>query len=379
MTPARVFLAFAALLCAATPAAADILIGAAGPFSGSNASLGEQLQRGVQQAVDDINAAGGVGGERLSVKFEDDGCDPRKAVEIATGFVSAGVKVVIGHYCSGASIPASKVYQKAGIVQISPASTHPKFTDEGGWNVIRMCPRDDAHGTAAADLVLTKFAAKKIAILDDQSATEVALAQRFRSALAAGGMTPVFEANYKPGAKSYDDLAQRLNATAPDAVYLAGSYVEASIIVRQLRDLGSTTQILSGDQLVTDEFWLAAKTAGEGTLMTFAYDARKFEAARTVLQRFKEAKYAAEGFTLYAYAAVEAWAAAAEATSGTDSARIAQWLRSGNRINTVTGEVRFDAKGDLQAPKFAWFKWTKGRYLEIDPATLDEPELPEEP
>ncbi|MEI8178804.1 branched-chain amino acid ABC transporter substrate-binding protein, partial [Aestuariivirga sp.] len=119
------------LLLSAAPAFADILIGAAAPLSGPNAALGEQLRRGVQAAVDDINSTGGIKGEKLAVQFADDGCDPRKAIDVATSFVSAGVKAVIGHYCSGASIPASKVYQKAGIIQISPASTNPKYTDEG--------------------------------------------------------------------------------------------------------------------------------------------------------------------------------------------------------------------------------------------------------
>ena len=151
MKRARLPLLLLTLLVSAPPAFADILIGAAAPLSGPNAALGEQLRRGVQRAVDDINATGGIRGEKLTVQFADDGCDPRKAVDVATGFVSAGIKAVVGHYCSGASIPASKVYQKAGIVQISPASTNTKFTDEGGWNVVRLVPRDDALGHQLVD------------------------------------------------------------------------------------------------------------------------------------------------------------------------------------------------------------------------------------
>lgn len=326
-------------------------------------------------AIADINAAGGISGERLSVTFADDACDPKKAVEAATGFISAGVKAVIGHYCSGSSIPASKVYEKAGIVMISPASSHPKLTDEGGWNVIRMCPRDDAQGSAAASLVQAKFAGKKIAVLNDQSPSQLALAAKFRSGLAANGVTPVLDETYKPGAKDYGGLALRLRNAFPDVVYLAGSYVEAGLVVRELRDLGSGAQIISGDQLVSEDFWNTAKDAGEGTLMTFTYDARKFEEARSVMQKFKEAEYSAEGFTLYAYAAVEAYAKASIATSGTDGARIAAWLRAGNRVSTVTGEVAIDAKGDLKSPKFAWFRWSDGRYAEVDPATLEPPAL----
>ena len=102
---------------------------------------------------------------------------------------------------------------------------------------------------------------------------------------------------------------------------------------------------------------------------------RKFPAARSAVEKFRQAEFNPEGFTLYAYAAVQAWVAAAEATGGTDSAKIAEWLRAGNRVNTVTGEVRFDPKGDLIDPRFAWFKWIDGRYVEIDPATLEPPLL----
>jgi len=157
MTVRHTALAILALIAMAAPVRAEILIGAAAPLSGSNAALGEQLRRGAQMAVDDINATGGIRGERLAIAFADDNCEPRKAVEVATGFVADKVRAVIGHYCSGASIPASKVYEKAGIIQISPASTSPKFTDEGGCNVIRLVPRDDAQAVASAELVLAKF------------------------------------------------------------------------------------------------------------------------------------------------------------------------------------------------------------------------------
>ena len=363
------------LLGAAQPAAAEILIGAAGPFSGPNAALGEQLRRGVQMAVDDINATGGIRGEPLSLKFADDGCDPRKAVEVATGLVSAGVKLVAGHYCSGASIPASKVYERASIVQISPASTHPKFTGEGSWNVIRLAPRDDAQGAAAAQLVLDHFRDRKIAILSDQSAAATQLAARFREGLAAAGLKPVLDEPYKPGAKAYPELAQRLATAGTQVVYLAGSYVEGAVIVRELREAGSTAQFISTDALVNEDFWNVAKDAGEGTLMSFTYDVRKLQSARPVLDRFREADYSAEGFTLYAHAAIQAYVAAVEATGTTDATRIAEWLRGGNRINTAVGEVSFDAKGDLRQPKLAWFKWVNGRYTEIDPATLEPPVL----
>ena len=375
MITARLPFALLALALAAAPALADIQIGAAAPLSGPTAALGEQLRRGVQMAVDDLNATGGIRGERLAVTFSDDGCDPRKAVDAATGFATAKVKAVIGHYCSGASIPASKVYQKAGILQISPASTHPKFTDEGGWNVVRLVPRDDAQARAAAALVLEKFAAKKIAIASDQSPGFATHAAAFRAGLQQKGVQPVASESFKAGTKDLAPLAQRLVDAGADVVYLSGSYVESGLIARALRALGSRAQLVSGDALVTEDFGNQAKEAAEGTLMTFTYDPRKFQAARTVVEQFRAQEQNAEGFTLYAYAAVQALAAAAEATGSMDSARLAEWLRGGNRFDTVVGTVSFDAKGDLENPAIAWFKWIDGRYVEIDPATLAPPVL----
>lgn len=364
-----------ALVLAGPPALAEILVGTAGPFSGPNAVLGEQIRRGTQQAIDDYNATGGLRGERLALKALDDGCDPRKAVEVATELVTAGVTFVAGHYCSGASIPASKVYEKAGIVQISPASSHPRFTDDGGWNVIRATPRDDAQGTAAARLIAEKFPKATIAILSDQSPASAALVTKLREGLAAANLRPVLDTTFKPGAEDYADVALSVTEAGAELVYLAGTYVEGAAIAKALRGMGSAAQLMGGDALLTEDYWRLAGDAAEGTLVTFLLDPQRLESARTVISRFDESGDAPEGHTLYAYAAVQAWIQAAEATGSTDSARIAEWLRAGNRVQTVVGPMSFDAKGDLREPLFAWFRWSKGRYAEVDPRTLEPPEL----
>lgn len=364
-----------ALVLAGPPALAEILVGTAGPLSGPNAVLGEQIRRGTQQAIDDYNATGGLRGERLALKALDDGCDPRKAVEVATELVTAGVTFVAGHYCSGASIPASKVYEKAGIVQISPASSHPRFTDDGGWNVIRATPRDDAQGTAAARLIAEKFPKATIAILSDQSPASAALVTKLREGLAAANLRPVLDTTFKPGAEDYADVALSVTEAGAELVYLAGTYVEGAAIAKALRGMGSAAQLMGGDALLTEDYWRLAGDAAEGTLVTFLLDPQRLESARTVISRFNESGDAPEGHTLYAYAAVQAWIQAAEATGSTDSARIAEWLRAGNRVQTVVGPMSFDAKGDLRDPLFAWFRWSKGRYAEVDPRTLEPPEL----
>ena len=145
---ASVAFAFGATLSAA--AFADITIATAGPMTGQYASFGAQMKAGAEQAVEDINAAGGVNGEKLVLEIGDDACDPKQAVAVANQMASKGVKLMAGHFCSGSSIPASAVYAEEGIIQISPASTNPKFTDERpGEGIFRVCGRDDQQGQVA--------------------------------------------------------------------------------------------------------------------------------------------------------------------------------------------------------------------------------------
>lgn len=352
----------AVFLALSTPARADVMLGAAAPLSGPYAALGEQLKRGAQLAVDDINAKGGLRGERLVLMVADDACDPRKAVEVATAFVQQGVKAVIGHYCSGASIPAAKIYETAGILEISPASTQPKLTELGLWNVLRTAPRDDAQGVFAAAMLAEKFKDRKIAIVADQAPANAQLAARVKDALAAKGLTPAAFATFTAGAKDYRALAQTLSEAGTEVLYFAGAYPEAGIILKNLKDLDRTVQLVSDDGLVTDEFWLAAGDLGEGALMTFPPDPLDNPAALPVIQRLREAGFVAEGYTINAYAAVQAWVAGADATAGGDARGIAAWLKGGSAIDTVLGPLRFDAKGDVADPHFAWFRWSGGKY-----------------
>src|SRR5262245_5566084 len=148
--------------------AQDIKIGAAGPMTGGEAAFGAQLKAGAEAAVEDINKKGGVLGKKLSLTIGDDACDPKQAASVAQKMVSDKVVFVAGHFCSSSSIPASKAYGEAGILQITPASTNPKFTDEGGWHTFRTCGRDDQQGEVAGKYLADKYKGKKVAILHDK-------------------------------------------------------------------------------------------------------------------------------------------------------------------------------------------------------------------
>ncbi|MBM3520815.1 MAG: branched-chain amino acid ABC transporter substrate-binding protein, partial [Alphaproteobacteria bacterium] len=340
---------FAAAL-SATTALADVLIATAGPITGQLAALGEQYRQGASKAVADINAAGGVMGEKLVLEIGDDACDPKQAVAVANQMAQKGVKFVAGHLCSGSSIPASKVYEEEGILQITPASTNPKFTDEGGWNVARVCGRDDAQGRVAGAFLAKNYAGKKVAVVDDKSAYGKGLADETRKAMNAAGLTEVLNESINAGEKDYSALVSKMKEAGVEAVYFGGYHPEAGLILKQMAEQGHNAKMLSGDAMNVAELWTIADKAALNLIFTFAPEPRKIPEAQKVVEEFKASGYDPESYTLYAYAAVQMYAQAATATGGWDNKKIAEWLRAGNKMPTVMGEIQLDGKGDLVNP-----------------------------
>lgn len=358
-------LASAAMLAfGATAAHADITIATAGPMTGQYASFGAQMKAGAEKAVEDINAAGGVLGQPLSLVVGDDACDPKQAVAVANQMVSEGVTFMAGHFCSGSSIPASQVYTEEGILQISPASTNPALTDDGGDNVFRVCGRDDQQGKIAADYLAENFADSNISILHDKTAYGKGLADATRDELNNLGVIETLYEAYTAGESDYSALVTKLNSEDIDVVYVGGYHTEAGLIARQMREQGMATQLISGDALVTDEFWSITGAAGEGTLMTFGPDPRNFAEAAEVVADFEEAGIDPEGYTLYTYAAIQVFQQAAEAAGSTDLDAVAAALKDGT-FQTVLGELTFDNKGDVEQPAYVWYQWSEGTYTEM--------------
>lgn len=356
---------FAAML-AAPALAAEISIATIGPITGHYQAFGAQLKAGAEQAVTDINAAGGVNGKQLKLIVEDDACDPSQAVAMARKLVAAKVALVAGHFCSGSSIPAAKVYADAGIVQISPASTNPRLTDErAGPNVFRVAGRDDRQGQVAGTYMADKFKGKKIAILHDNTPYGKGLADETRRAMNKAGLKEAMQETYIPGAPDYKELVAQLKAAAIDVAYVGGYHTEAALIVREMRAQEMTTQLISGEALVTKEFWQVTGEAGEGTLMTFSPDPRKNPAAKDVVARFRARQIEPEGYVLYTYAAIQAWAQAAGAAGSEASDQVVAKL-NGMAFATVLGKFKFDEKGDPDLPAYTFYQWKAGSYDQLN-------------
>jgi branched-chain amino acid transport system substrate-binding protein len=366
----KVLLASVALgFAMSSPAFADILIGTAGPMTGQYASFGAQMKAGAEQAVADINAAGGVNGEQLQLFIGDDACDPKQAVAVANQAAGEGVVFMAGHFCSGSSIPASQVYAEEQIIQISPASTNPAFTDERpGPGVFRTCGRDDQQGQVAGTYLIENFPDAKIAFVHDKTAYGKGLADATMAVYEEKGGTPALYEAYTAGEKDYTALVSKLKAEGIDVLYVGGYHTEAGLMARQMQEQGMDTVLVSGDALVTDEYWAITGDAGEGTLMTFSPDPRKNPDAAPLVEKFRAAGIEPEGYTLYTYAAIQAWKQAVEAAGSTEFDAVVQALNEGT-FDTVLGTLEFDDKGDVTLPGYVFYEWKDGEYDYIDTAS----------
>jgi branched-chain amino acid transport system substrate-binding protein len=359
----------ATLVLGANPVTAqDVTIGVAGPITGPNAVFGEQMKRGAEMAVADVNAEGGVLGKKLALEIADDACDPKQAVAAANQLVGKKVTFVDGHYCSSSSIPASAVYNEAGILQITPASTNPALTDDAakkGWtNVFRTCGRDDAQGKVAGAYLAQHYKGKPVAVIHDKSTYGKGLADETKKAMNAAGLNEAMYEAITQGDKDFSALVSKMKQASIEAIYFGGYQTEAGLIVRQARDQGLQAQFIGGDALVTEEFWKITGPAGEGTLMTFAPDPRKVPAAKAVVDRFTAQGYDPEGYTLYTYAAIQAFAAAAAKANSVKEADLSLALHA-MTVDTVVGPLTWNAKGDVINPKYVFYVWKAGKYAEM--------------
>ena len=346
-------------LATAGTAAAQVKIGVEGPITGPNAAFGAQLKNGAEQAVADINAKGGILGQKIALSFGDDVSDPKQGVSVANKFVGDGVKFVVGAFNSGVTMPSSEVYQENGILEITPASTNPKITERGMWNIFRTCGRDDQQGAVAAAYILKHFKGKKIAVVDDKTTYGKGLADETVKGLAKGGMKPVLREGINTGDKDFSALVSKIKQAKADLVYWGGLHTEGGLIVRQMRDQGVKTPMMGADGITTDEFASIGGPGVEGTLMTYGPDPRKNPAAKGVVAEFQKKNFEPEAYTLYSYAAVQIIQQAATAAKSLDPKKVAEKMHSGMKFKTVLGDISYDKKGDITKLDYVMYIWKK--------------------
>jgi len=364
-------LALGAAMVFAGSAQAQIKMGVAGPLTGPNAAFGAQLKNGTDQAVADINAAGGIMGQKITMSYGDDVSDPKQGVSVANKFVGDGVKYVVGHFNSGVTMPASEVYQENGVLMVTPSATNPKITERGMWNVFRTCGRDDQQGSLAGGYIVKNMKGKKIAIVHDKTTYGQGLADETKKAMNKAGIKEVLYEGINLGEKDFSALVSKIKASGADLVYWGGLHTEGGLIVRQMRDQGVKAVLMGGDGITTDEFATVGGPGVEGTLMTFPPDPRKRPEAKAILEKFRANKFEPEAYTLYSYAAVEIIKQAAEQAKSLDPKKVAEVMHSGKKFKTVIGEIGYDKKGDITRPDYTMYVWKKqpdGKitYVEMD-------------
>jgi branched-chain amino acid transport system substrate-binding protein len=357
----------ASLALSSAALAQDITIAVAGPMTGGESAFGRQMKNGAEQAVADFNAAGGVLGKKLALDVEDDACDPKQARSVAEKIASSKIPFVAGHYCSSSSIPASEAYADGNVLQITPASTNPLYTERKLWNVARVCGRDDQQGVVAAAYIAKNFKGKNVAILNDKTTYGKGLADETKKALNKAGFTEKMFESYNKGDKDFNAIVSRLKLEKIDLVYVGGYHQESGLILRQMRDQGLQTVLMAGDALADKEFASITGPAGEGTLFTFGPDPRNKPTAKAIVEKFKAKNIDPEGYTLYTYAAMQVWTQAVAKAGTTDPKKVMDKIKGGS-WDTVIGKMEFDAKGDIKQLDYVVYKWdSKGNYTEINP------------
>jgi branched-chain amino acid transport system substrate-binding protein len=353
----------------AEPAGAQVKLGVGGPMTGGSAAFGAQLKNGVEQAVEDINAAGGILGQKIVLSIGDDRADPKEGVSTANKFVADGVKYVVGHFNSGVTMPASEIYRENGIVEITPAATNPNVTERKMWNIFRVCGRDDQQGGLAGAMIAEKFAGKHVAIIHDKTTYGQGLAEETRKAINAKGLKEVMFEGVNKDDKDFTALVSKLKAVNPDLVYWGGLHDTGGLILRQMRDQGLKAPMMGGDGMADDEFAAIAGPGSEGTLMTFSPDPRLNPDNKQIVDLFRQKRgFEPQSYTLYSYAAVQIFKQAAEEAKSLDTKKVAEVMHSGKAFKTVLGDVSFDEKGDVtgysvggkKKDRYVLYTWKKG-------------------
>lgn len=343
-----------------TAAHADLLVAIAGPMSGQYASAGDQIKKGAEMAIANINAKGGVLGQKLVLEVGDDACDPKQAVSVANTMVNKKIIFMHGHWCSSSTIPASDVYAES-MIPMATVSTNPQVTERGLKNLFRIMGRDDQQGMVAGTYLAEKFKGKKIAVVDDKSAYGKGLADEIAKAMTGKGAKPALRESVTAGEKDYSSLVSKLKGAGVEVLAYGGYHTEVALILRQAQQAGLKLTIMGGDTLTNSELVTAAGPAADNVLFTFAADPRKNPAAADVVKQFRDAKVEPEGYVMYAYAAMQLFAEAATQAKSAKPADVQKSLAKGS-FDTVIGKLAFDGKGDNKAPGFVVYRWQGGQY-----------------
>jgi branched-chain amino acid transport system substrate-binding protein len=340
-----------------------VKIGIAGPMTGDQAKMGMDFKNGATLAVEEWNSKGGILGKKIALIVSDDQHDPKQAVAVANKMVNEGAAGVIGHFNSSCSIPASDVYNRAGVPMITPGSTNPQLTERGYSNVFRVCGRDDQQGKVGADYVSQVLKLKQVAVLHDKTTYGQGLADEFKRFLGEG-VEVVYYGGIVQGDKDFKMILTTVKNKNPALIFFGGIYPEAGLLVRQAKELGLIAPFMSGDGTIDAKFIeIAGPQAAEGTLLTFSPDPNHIPTAKNFIDNYRLRFGEIGPYSIYAYDATNILLTAIKEAQGTESKRIIDKLHS-LEFEGALGKIGFDAKGDVTVSPYVVWITKDGKFIE---------------
>ncbi|MEC5399070.1 branched-chain amino acid ABC transporter substrate-binding protein [Uliginosibacterium sp. H1] len=343
-----------------------VKIGQVSPLTGGQSHLGKDNENGARLALEEYNAKGlTIGGKKVKFEImsEDDQADPKTATTVAQRIVDAGVKGVVGHLNSGTSIPASRIYHQAGLVQISPSATNPTLTNQGYPGVFRVMANDVHQGKVLGEFAVAKLG-KKVAIIDDRTAYGQGLADQVDKAVKASGGTVTNREFTTDKAVDFKAQLTKIKAQNPDVIMYGGMDTQAGPMLKQIKELGINAKFLAGDGGCSSEmFKLAGDAIGANAYCSNpGVPLASMPGGKTFNERFK--KRFNVDIQVYAPYAYDAASAIVEAMKAANSVEPAKYLPALKKVSFdgVTGKVSFDDKGDIKGGAITLYQATGGKW-----------------
>lgn len=370
----NVVIAAVALVAATQVSAQEVVkIGHVGPTSGGIAHFGKDNENGARMAIDELNAKGvSIGGKKVKFELlaEDDGGDPKQGTAAAQKLVDSKVSGVVGHLNSGTSIPASKIYSDAGIPQISPSATNPKFTRQGFKTTFRMVA-DDVHlGGTLGRYAAKELKGKSIAVIDDRTAYGQGVADEFEKGVKGAGGKTVAREFTNDKATDFTAILTNLKAKKPDIVFFGGMDAVAGPMIRQMKQLGIKAKFMGGDGICSGELpKLSGGAMDDGQVVCAeagGVEGEQKKGMEDFKARFKT-KFNADVqiYAPYVYDALNVMVAAMEKAGSSDPAKYLPVLAKTAGYKGVTGNISFDEKGDVKNGALTMFTYKGGNREQI--------------
>jgi branched-chain amino acid transport system substrate-binding protein len=347
----------------------DVKIGFAGPMTGPQAHYGTDFKNGITLAVEDMNATNPViGGKpvRFVLDAADDQADPRTGTTVAQKLVDDGIKGMLGHFNSGTTIPASRIYANAGIPEIAMA-TAAEYTQQGYKTTFRMMTSDTQQGSVAGTFAVKSLGAKKIAIVDDRTAYGQGLADQFAKAAKAAGAQIIDREYTNDKAVDFRAILTKLKSQKPDLIYFGGADAQAAPMVKQMKSLAITAPLMGGEMVHTPDFLKIAGDAGNGTIASLAgVPLDSMPGGKDYVEKYKK-RFGTdvETYSPYAYDGAMALFDAMKKANSTDPAKYLPYLAKTSMPAVTTKDLAYDSKGDLKNGGITMYKVEDGKWAPL--------------